>query len=474
MAGSVANIRLRKNTLYLSLLAIASVFVFEFVSGIATNSLALLTDSNHALLDAVVTAVLIIASNLASKPRDVDHTYGHGKIETVGGFIGGVALFFVAVFFIYEASVRMMSATPLLVNPGTVGFAAVIYTLAVDVFRISILRRAYKKIGAGSSTLKADLYHAFADFASTTVALAGLWLVTVGIHLGDSVAAVILGAFLGYLSSRFAYQNAVDLTDRISPRLVAKVRQAAASTEGVLDCRDVKMRKVGRETFVEVTIGMKADISFEKAHEISAQVEQNIAASLSSAGTDGSDMHNITVHFEPSYSPDIPLESIIERAAARVSGVKGVHNIIVSRIGNNGQMEVSLHIQVNRSATLSEAHLIANAVEDSIKTQIKDVGNITVHLEPLMPHVAGIEPVSDIEIQNSIKSIVLGQNEIQRVGRIATFRTDDDMLKIDIDCVFSSDRPKTIERVHELVTEIEKQIRAKYPGSIVTIHAEPG
>ncbi len=477
MAGSAAaSIRLRKNTLYLSLLAIASVFVFEFASGIATNSLALLTDSNHALLDAVVTAVLIIASNLASKPRDVDHTYGHGKIETVGGFIGGVALFFVAVFFIYEASLRISSSTPaLLVNPGTVGFAAVIYTLAVDVFRISILRRAYKKIGAGSSTLKADLYHAFADFASTTVALTGLWLVTAGIHLGDSVAAVILGAFLGYLSSRFAYQNAVDLTDRISPRLVARVRQAAASTEGVLDCRDVKMRKVGRETFVEVTIGMKADISFEKAHEISAQVEQNIATSLSSAGTDGSEMlHNITVHFEPSYSPDIPLESIIERAAARVSGVKGVHNIIVSRIENNGKLEISLHIQVNRSATLSEAHLIANAVEDSIKTQIKDVDNITVHLEPLMPHVAGIEPVSDIEIQNSIKSIVLGQNEIQRVGRIATFRTDDDMLKIDIDCVFSSDRPKTIEQVHELVTEIEKQIRAKYPGSIVTIHAEPG
>ncbi len=253
------------------------------------------------------------------------------------------------------------------------------------------------------------------------------------------------------------------------------MRQAAAGTEGVLDCSDVKMRKVGRETFVEVTISMKADISFEKAHEISAQVEQNIAASLSSAGTDGSEtLHNITVHFEPSYSPDIPLESIIERAAARVSGVKGVHNIIVSRIENNGKLEISLHIQVNRSATLSEAHLIANAVEDSIKTQIKDVDNITVHLEPLMPHVAGVESVSDTEIQNSIKSIVLEQNEIQRVGRIATFRTDDDMLKIDIDCVFSSDRPKTIERVHELVTEIEKQIRAKYPGSIVTIHAEPG
>jgi divalent metal cation (Fe/Co/Zn/Cd) transporter len=31
----------------------------------------------------------------------------------------------------------------------------------------------------------------------------------------------------------------------------------------------------------------------------------------------------------------------------------------------------------------------------------------------------------------------------------------------------------TIEQIHERVSEIEKQIRAKYHGSIVTIHAEP-
>jgi divalent metal cation (Fe/Co/Zn/Cd) transporter len=30
-----------------------------------------------------------------------------------------------------------------------------------------------------------------------------------------------------------------------------------------------------------------------------------------------------------------------------------------------------------------------------------------------------------------------------------------------------------IEQVHDRVSEIEKQIREKYPKSIVTIHAEP-
>lgn len=457
---------LKRNALRISLVAIASVFVFEFVAGIATNSLALLTDSTHALLDAVVTGILIIAVRLASKPRDVEHTYGHGKIEAIGSFIGGAALFVVAILFIYEAIDRLAFGGPAaLVVPGTIGFAAAAYTLAVDVFRITILSRAARKSGA--ATLKADLYHAIADFGSTSVALFGLWLATTGVYAGDAAAAIVLGLFLAYLSSRFAYQNAVELTDTIPPRLVARVGQAALETEGVLGCSDIKMRRVGREIFVDTTISLKADMSFEKAHETSAQVERNIAKALGIG-----EVQNITVHFEPVFSPDLPMESIIERAAARVSGVKGVHNIIASSIGGTGRLEVSLHIQVNRSATLSEAHAIASAVEESIKAQLKDA-DVTVHLEPLMPGLAGVQPVADVQIQESITQIVLASPEIKKVGRVAAFRTDDDVLKIDINCTFSPEGHATIEQVHERVTDIEKAIRKRYPGSIVTIHAEP-
>ena len=73
-----ADVSIKRSALRYSLIAIASVFVFEFIAGIATNSLAVLTDSTHALLDAVVTGILIIAVGLAARPRDTEHTYGHG------------------------------------------------------------------------------------------------------------------------------------------------------------------------------------------------------------------------------------------------------------------------------------------------------------------------------------------------------------------------------------------------------------
>jgi cation diffusion facilitator family transporter len=468
---------MKRSALRMSLVAIVSVFIFEFTAGLLTNSLALITDSTHALLDAVVTAILIIAVRLALKPKDVDHTYGHGKIETIGGFIGGIALFVVAIFFINEAVIRLAfpGSASLVVTPGTIGFAAVAYTLAIDGFRIIVLGRAMKQAAAaqmaGSTTLKADFYHAFADLASTSVAFVGLWLVTIGFRQGDSIAAIILGSFLSYLSVRFAYQNAMELTDVISPRLVGRVQQAANETEGVLRSDDIKMRRVGSEIFVEATIALPAEISFESAHEISANVEDNIARSLS-----GSGMHvkprNITVHFEPVVGLDMPPELVIQRAASQVSGVRGVHNVIISKIANTRSMNASLHIQVNRSATLAEAHSIANAVEDSIKNQLTAVENITVHLEPLMPDVEGMEPIADVTIHDFIRNAILSSaSGVKKVNRIGIYRTAEDILKIDVNCSFSSEM--TIEQIHERVSEIEKQIRIKYRGSIVTIHAEP-
>jgi cation diffusion facilitator family transporter len=469
MAADVGAIKRR--TLKISLIAISSVFVFEFAAGLATNSLALLTDSTHALLDAVVTVVLIIATTLALKPRDRDHTYGHGKIETIGGFIGGTALFVAAVFFIYEAAVRIASPdSATFVRPALIGFVAIGYTMAVDTFRIMLLGRAEKR--TGSATIRADLYHSIADFASTAVALAGLWIASTGFAQGDSVAAIILGGVLSYLSIRFVYRNATELTDVISPNIVSRVGAAASGTDGVLECKDIKVRRVGRDVFVDVTIALRAHISFEDAHNTSDMVEENIAEVIKASGFRSSP-GDINVHFEPATQDSSP-ESIVESAAARIRGVRGVHNILISKIEGTDSIDVSLHIQVNRNALLSEAHGLSDAVEKSIKKFLKNVDNITVHLEPHISEL-GLYPVSR-QVGERIREIVHESEDVERIEKIVALETNEHLLKIDIGCVFRNGvgGEMTIEQIHERVSEIEKRLRLEYPGSIVTIHAEPG
>ena len=445
----------RTKVLQISLLVIFSAFVVELVFGLVSNSLALITDSIHALLDSVVTVVLLLAARMAIKPPDAEHTYGHGKIESLGGLIGGIAIFLIACFFIYESINRIQSPPPTIL-PGLFAIIGGLYTIGVDIFRVILLRRSIKKIGG--STLKADFYHAFMDLGSTGVAIAGIVLVSYGFYNGDFIAALILGGLLAVLSVKLIYKTALDLTDIISPELVQDVRKISLETQGVLDANPILMRRSGDTIFADITISLKGNTSFDKAHEISSNVEKNIKNKISNA--------SITIHFEPNWD-DVPMDAKIQDIAQGVDGVKGVHNVSTHK--TKGKIFSDLHVMVNREINLESAHKISEIIEQKIQKEIPEIEHATIHLEPFVtvPENFNLE---DKETERKIKSILENYNEIKAIGRIVSLKFEN-IQKIDIDCSF--DKELSIEKVHDLTSEIEQLIRAEIKNSVITIHPEP-
>ena len=445
----------RTRVLQISLLAIFSAFVVELIFGLISNSLALITDSIHALLDSVVTLVLLLAARWAIKPPDAEHTYGHGKIESLGGLIGGIAIFLIACFFIYESINRLQSPPPSVV-PGLFAIIGGLYTIGIDFFRIIILRRSIKKIGG--ATLKADFYHAFMDLGSTIVAIVGIVMVSYGLYFGDFVAALILGILLAVLSVKLVYKTALDLTDVISPELVKNVREISMLTKGVVDTGSILMRRSGDTIFADVTIALRGDTSFEKAHEISDSVERNIKNKILNAST--------TIHFEPNWK-DVPLDAKILDIAQNVEGVKGVHNVTTHK--TKGKTYSNLHVMVEREINLSSAHRISEIIEHKIQEQIPEIEHATIHLEPFVTVPENIN-IEDVETEEKIKTILEKYPDIKKIGRIVSLKFEN-ILKIDIDCSFNKDL--SIEKVHDLTSEIEHLIRIEIKNSVITIHPEP-
>ncbi len=445
----------RTKILQISLLAIFSAFLVELIFGVLSNSLALVTDSIHALLDSVVTLVLLLAARMAIKPPDAEHTYGHGKIESLGGLIGGITIFLIACLFIYESINRLQSPPPDIL-PGLFAIIGGLYTIGVDFFRIILLRISIKKIGG--ETLKADFYHAFMDLGSTLVAIIGIVLVTYGFYYGDFAAALILGGLLAILSVKLVYRTALDLTDIISPELVKNVREVATSTEGVIDANPILMRKSGDVIFADITISLRGDTSFDKAHEISDKVEGNIKNKIPNAAT--------TIHFEPNWE-DVPLDARILDIAKGIKGVKGVHNVSTHK--TRGKTYSNLHVMVDREINLLSAHMISEIIEQKIQENIPEIEHATIHLEPFLrlPENLNLE---DKVTEERIQTILERYPEIRKIGRILSLNFEN-ILKIDIDCSF--DGELSIEKVHDLTSEVEHIIRAEIKNSVITIHPEP-
>ncbi|MEO9308627.1 Cation diffusion facilitator family transporter [Nitrosotalea sinensis] len=446
---------IKTNALKISLAVILSAFAVEFLIGVYSNSLALVTDSVHAILDSIVTMVLLVATKWSTKPPDREHTYGHGKIETMGSFVAGIIILVISLFFVYESISRFYEPKPE-VLPGVLAIIAAVYALGSIFFRILVLKRALKK--TDGSSLRVDLYHALMDMGATSVALVGIVFVMIGFYQGDYVAALILGGLLAVLSLKLIHQSGLELTDAVPVSMVKKVQDIVNNTAGVMKTESVQIRRSGSDIFTEITISLSAASSFEEAHKISANVEKNIKKAIANS--------NVTVHFEPTWK-DVPADYMINKIASSVQGVRGIHN--VSAFSSDNGIFISLHVMVDRNMSLEDAHGVSDEIEDQIKKSVSNINHITIHLEPYVSIPQSI-PVEDITIEEQVKEIIKKYPKVKKIGRVITLHLQD-IFKVDIDCSF--EKNLTIEEVHDIVSDMESQIKNQIKNAVITIHPEP-
>ncbi len=79
--------------------------------------------------------------------------------------------------------------------------------------------------------------------------------------------------------------------------------------------------------------------------------------------------------------PSASLEALIREEVQRIPALRNPHNIRVHGYGN--YYEITLHVEVEPSMPLSEAHALATRLERAISEKIE--GKVTVHVEPAFP-----------------------------------------------------------------------------------------
>lgn len=273
----------------LSFIAISSVVFVEGIIGLWVSSLAILSDAAHALFDAVTIIILFLTTRMALKPPDKEHTYGHAKMESIGGVIGGIALLVLAAVLLSEAWLRIaIHALP--VHPGSIGFVAIFYTLGVDIFRVTLTSKV-ASLSETSMTVKASLFDALADFSSTIIALVGFGFASLNYSSGDTFASIVLSGFLIYLSIRLLRSSFRELSDTVPGDLAERMKQEVLKVEKVIRCRELKVRRIGEKYSVEITVTAPGSMSLKEAHDLTAKIEQNITKAFGEC--------SVTIHVEP-------------------------------------------------------------------------------------------------------------------------------------------------------------------------------
>ena len=90
-----------------SIAASAGLTLAKSVVGLATGSLAILSEAAHSLLDLAATVMTYFAVRVSGKPADEEHHYGHGKVESVTALAETALLFLLSGIVIWEAAHRL-------------------------------------------------------------------------------------------------------------------------------------------------------------------------------------------------------------------------------------------------------------------------------------------------------------------------------------------------------------------------------
>ena len=434
--------------------AIFSVVIVEISIGLFVNSLAILSDGLHALLDAITTIMLFFAVRAAIKPPDEEHTYGHEKFETIGGLIGGFILIAVALLIFYEAALRLIMNTQIDHSVQFAGFIAVAYAIFIAALRITVFRKSRH---IESPSMRVGFYDAISDFSSTILALVGFSLATLGFNYGDAVASIVLGAMLSYLSAKLVGASIMELSDTASKDLVEKTRKLIGSHEGVVKIGNLKVRKVSSKIFIDASVQVISHMPLEEAHSLASKVEADLKQALGNV--------DATIHIEPS-EQESKLDDLVKKLAT-VDGVKEVHEI--STVFTGGKYYITLHACVNPELSVEEAHKIAEVIERRLQAEVKPLENVTVHIEPSGIAVPATQ-ADESKLKDVIYKVARGIDKNLRIKRIVTYSAEGKRY-INIDCCFT--KQIQIRDAHGIASELEKETKDHFAGAVVTIHMEP-
>ncbi|MCJ1703211.1 MULTISPECIES: cation diffusion facilitator family transporter [unclassified Rathayibacter] len=187
-AGSAA--ARHRRPLVIAFVLTAAFAVVEFVVGLTTGSLALISDAAHMGTDVIALGMSIAAISLAARPAAKARTYGSYRLEVLAALANGVLLFGVAGFVIVEA-VRRFAEPPAV--PGAPLLITAVIGLAVNLVSLRLLSAGAKE----SITLRGASLEVLGDaLGSIGVILAAIVLLTTGWAWADPIVGVLIGLLI--------------------------------------------------------------------------------------------------------------------------------------------------------------------------------------------------------------------------------------------------------------------------------------
>lgn len=164
--------------------------VVEIIGGILSNSLALLSDAGHMIMDSAAISLSLFAVHLSMRPPSEKNTYSLVRIEIVAAFLNGITLVGLALYIFYEAVQRIEEPPEIK--------AGMMLTIAIGGMLANVAA-AYMLWGASHDNMnvKGAYLHILGDLAGSFGAvIGGVVILLTGWTMADPIISILIALLI--------------------------------------------------------------------------------------------------------------------------------------------------------------------------------------------------------------------------------------------------------------------------------------
>jgi cation diffusion facilitator family transporter len=278
----------------LSIASNAILIAIKVAAGAITGSIAIVTEAVHSLIDLVASVIAYFSVRKADEPADVDHPYGHEKVENLSAAIEGMLILVGAAVIIYEATHQLVVGSE--VQRLGIGIAVMAFSVFANLGVSTILSRQAK--AHESQALEGDAAHLRTDAMTSAGVLFGLALVQItGDAAFDPITALVVAVAIVWSGFRILRRSSGALVDEALPAAeMDRIEEAIATarTPEVAGYHKLRARRAGARRHIDLHVQYISGTSLERAHDLAHRMRESIEAEIPQA--------EVLIHAEPETS----------------------------------------------------------------------------------------------------------------------------------------------------------------------------
>ena len=286
------NLKLAEQGALLAIVTYILLSTTKLIAGSMLHSSSLTADGFNNISDIVANIAVLIGLRMARKPADMDHKFGHWKIEDLASLITSLIMFFVGLDVLFETVQKIISKQVTAIDPlgAIVGFISAIIMTGVYLFNKKLAKRANSK--ALEAAAKDNLSDAITSLGTSIAIIAS----ALNYPLVDQLVAIIITFFILKTAYDICMESSFSLSDGFDESLLQDYKQAILEIPKITQVKSQRGRTYGSNIYLDIILEMNPDLSVYESHEIADQVEEMLMERFG--------IFDIDIHIEPAPIPE--------------------------------------------------------------------------------------------------------------------------------------------------------------------------